>query len=351
MINLKWYVLLIFTMLSISRVKAQDPAFSQSYATPLYLSPSFTGLTNGSRVSLAYRDQWPGIPNSFRTYTFSFDHYLPQYKSGIGLLLMRDDRGAGMLVTQDAGFLYSYEIKVNRDIFIRPGIQFKYSERKIDPAKIIFGEQLGDDGNRLPGTVASFDKDNYRKFDAAASVMVYSDFFWFGGGVDHLIKSNVSFTDLETHVPMRLTVYGGYKIKYREGYRHRDEQSVTIASNYFRQGNFQQLDLGAYWYMNPLEIGLLYRGLPVLPDYGFSNQDALIMIFGVNFGPMRFAYSYDLTTSDLAGYSNGANEFSLIYRFNQTYRKRQNRGAIPCSEPGVMMGNPAKYRSQPRKIF
>jgi type IX secretion system PorP/SprF family membrane protein len=338
-------------MLSFSKGMAQDPAFSQSYANPLYLSPSFTGFTNGSRVALSYRDQWPGIPNSFRTYSFSFDHYLPQYKSGIGLLLMRDDRGAGMLVTQDAGLLYSYEIKINRTVYVRPGIQFKYSERKIDPSKIIFSDQLGDDGSLLPGAVASFDKTSFRKMDAGASVMVYSDFFWVGGTVDHLIKSNIGFTDQETRVPIKMNFFGGYKIKYKEGYRHRDEQSVTISTGYYRQGLFQQMDLGAYWYMNPLEIGLLYRGVPVLPSNVFSNNDALIMMLGLNFGPMRFAYSYDLTTSDLAGYSNGANEISFIYRFNQVYRKRQNRGAIPCSAPGVLMGNPAKYRSAPRKIF
>lgn len=342
------FTIVIFTSM---RGVAQDPVFSQAYANPLYLSPSFTGLTNGSRAALSYRDQWPGIPNAFRTYSFSVDHYMPQYKSGIGLLLMRDDRGAGMLVTQDVGFLYSYEIKVSNEIFVRPGINFKYAERKIDPNKLIFGDYIGDDGELLPGGVANFDKVSYQRFDAAASAMVYSDYFWLGASADHLVKSNIGFTDQEAYVPVRVTAYGGYKFKYREGYRHRDEQSVTFASNYFRQGLFQQLDMGAYWYMNPLEIGLLYRGVPILPSNGLANQDALIMIFGINLGSMRFAYSYDLTTSDLAGYSNGANEFSLIYRFNQVYRKRQNRGAIPCSAPGVMMGSPAKYRSQPRKIF
>lgn len=335
----------------VETANGQDPIFSQSYATPLYLSPSFTGLTNGSRASMSYRNQWPGVGNAFKSFALSYDQYLADYRSGIGLLMLRDDRGGGILVTQDVGFLYSYEIPINNEIFVRPGIQFKYSERKIDPQKMVFYDNLGQQGEVLPGQVASFDHEAYRKFDAAASAMIYSDNFWFGFTIDHLVKNNVSFSDLETIVPMRTSVFGGYKFVYRNGYRNVDEQSVTIVANYTAQQNFNQLETGLYWYLNPMEVGLLYRGIPVSNAAGLSNSDALVMIFGINLGSMRFAYSYDLSMSDLAGYSNGANEVSLIYRFNQASKKDAKRGAIPCGEPGVQRSIPSKYRSAPRKIF
>lgn len=325
--------------------KAQvDPAFSQSYANPLYLSPSFTGLTNGSRVALTYRDQWPGIPDAYRTYSFSFDHFLENYSSGIGILIASDNEGGGTLIKQSAGLLYSYEVEVAKSIFVRPGIQFKYYEQKIDPTKLSYAPTGGTitTGGDSPG-------ESYKKFDASVSGMIYSDFFWFGFSLDHLIKSNVGYTDIETRVPLKTIVYGGYKFKYREGYKKRDEQSVTLALNYFRQQDFNQMDFGVYWYINPMELGLLYRGLPI--DDGRKNVDAAVMILGLNFGPMRVAYSYDFTMSDLSGYSNGANEVSFIYRFNQVYRKKGKRGAIPCSEPGVMGSYGRKYRTSPRKIF
>jgi type IX secretion system PorP/SprF family membrane protein len=332
------------------RVEAQDPSFSQAYANPLYLSPSFTGLTNGSRVALSYRDQWPGIPNAFKTYSFSYDHFFPNYKSGLGLLLLRDDRGGGQLVTQDVGFLYSYEIEVFHDIYVRPGIQFKYAERKIDPSKMFFGDQYGVDGKPLPGSIASFDQVSYKRFDASASGMIYSDNFWFGFSLDHLVKANVGFTDMESNVPIRTNVFGGYKYMYLERYKNRDEQSVTLALNYFNQF-FQQVDAGVYWYVYPFEVGLIYRGVPILSDKDHPYNDALIMMFGLNLGPARISYSYDLTTSKLAGISNGANEFSLTYRFNQSFQKRTSRGAIPCSGSGMLTNTGTKYRSKQRKIF
>jgi type IX secretion system PorP/SprF family membrane protein len=340
--------ILVVLILSGSRSNAQDPAFSQAYASPMYLSPSFTGLTNGSRVALSVRDQWPGIPNTYRTIAFSYDQFLSDYNSGVGVLLLRDDKGGGQLINQTAGVLYSYEIELTHKLFVRPGIQFKYTENRIDPTKLIY---MGSDGKPIQGTTDEFAKNDYKKFDATVSGMIYSDFFWFGFSFDHLIKNNVGFTDIETNIPLKTVIYGGYKFKYKEGYKHQDEQSVTLAANYYRQQDFQQLDMGAYWYINPLELGLLYRGLPFFQNQGYSNSDAIIMILGINFGSMRFAYSYDLSTSDLAGYSNGANEFSFIYRFNQTYKKRGNRGAVPCSEPGVFGTSGQKYRTSPRRIF
>lgn len=341
--SLKYFFLLLILFECVFNVKAQvDPAFSQSYANALYLSPSFTGLTNGSRVALSYRDQWPGIPNAYKSFSFSFDHFLNDYSSGIGMLLLRDDEGGGMFVKQTAGALYSYELEVSRTIFVRPGIQFKYSEQKMNLNEATL--PTGDLGT-------NYQEKSYQKFDATVSGMIYSDYFWFGFTVDHLIKSNVGYSDIETHVPIKTIVYGGYKYKYREGYRHQDEQSVTLAMNYFRQQDFQQLDMGAYWYINPMELGLLYRGLPFMSEQGLSNVDALVIILGINFGPMRFAYSYDLTMSNLAGVSNGANEVSFIYRFNHMNRNKGQRGALPCGEPGVQRINNRKYSRAPRKML
>lgn len=346
--HLRFLILLVSCLIS-GQLKAQDVSYSQVYASPLYLSPSFTGLTNGSRVSLAYRDQWPGIPNTYKTYSLAIDHFFEDFSSGLGLMFMRDDSGDGKLVRQDISALYAYEIQVHEDIFVRPGIQFKYAERNLNLINAVMPSGLGPEGSASAGT-AYGNEYNKKYFDAAASAMIYSDYFWFGVAVDNLIKNDISTTDIESYNPIKTSIYGGYKYSYSTG-RSRAEQSLTAAFNYRLQQGFNQLDFGAYWYLNPMELGVWYRGIPFASANGLSNNDGLIFIIGVNVGNLRFAYSYDLTLSELSGFSNGANELTLICRFNQIFKKRRSRGAIPCSAPTYGIGNNSKYRRRARKIF
>ena len=345
---MKYRIVIILVLLAaMNCLKAQDVSFSQVYSSPLYLSPSFAGFTDGGRFILNYRDQWPAIPNTYRTYAFSYDQYISHLNSGIGILALHDDQGGGQLVTQNVGVVYAYELAITSDIFIRPGLQFKYFGMSIDPGKML---RVGSDGIRTPWINPDFPVEQFHKLDASASLMVYSDFFWLGGTVDHLVKSNVGFTDIETRIPIKTTVYGGGKWRYIEASRGRSQQSISMAFMFRRQERFQQLDLGLYWNVEPIEVGLWYRGIPGVSTGGLSNNDALIFSLGVNLGDFHIAYSYDLTLSKLAAYSGGSNEFSLIYRFS-TGTYTPNRGAVPCGGASAGLGEAKKYRAARRSIF
>ena len=342
-------ILMILCVLSYSSY-AQDVSFSQMYAAPMYLSPSFTGLTQGTRLSMTYRDQWPGIPNTYRSYALAADHFFEDYSSGIGIMVMRDDSGNGLLVRQDISVLYSYEFEVARELFVRPGIEFMYKERNLDLMGAIFPSDQGSNGSTIPGSISGNEQFNHKQFDAAVSGMIYNNDFWFGFALHNLVKSDQGTTDIQTYNPFKTSVYGGYKYRYKDKMRRNDEQSITLAFNYRMQQDFNQLDIGTYWYINPMELGLWYRGIPFASDGGLINNDGLIFILGINVGPARFAYSYDWTLSELSGYSNGANELTLIYRFNQGSKRRKVRGAVPCSAPGID-GSGSKYRRRSRSFF
>lgn len=347
---LKGSVLALLCLLS-AGIKGQDVSFSQMYATPMYLSPSFTGLTEGTRTSLTYRDQWPGIANTYRSYAISADHFFDEYSSGLGLMVLRDDNGGGLLVRQDITALYAYEFEVARDIFVRPGIAFSYKERNLNLIDAVFPSDQTTSGDNYTGGTGANSEYNHKQFDAAASAMVYNDDFWFGFAMHNLVKSDIGVTDVATYNPIKTSLYGGYKYRYKDKMRRNDEQSITLAFNYRMQQDFNQLDFGAYWYVNPIELGLWYRGVPFASSDGLKNQDGLIFILGINVGPARFAYSYDWTLSELSGYSHGANELSLIYRFNKSSKSRKSRGAIPCSAPGIDGNSGSKYRRRSRTIF
>ncbi len=350
------FITVIICLNSYMNISAQDASFSQNYASPLYLSPSFTGLADGSRMTLHYRDQWPSIPGTFKTLSFAFDHYLADFNSGIGIQFYRDDAGNGLLINQNFSFLYAYEIYVSDNMMIRPGIQFKYAQDFIDPTKAFLSTQQNpNDGSKEgnDGIESLISRDKNNKFDAAASVMIYSNSYWGGVTVDHLVKSNISYVDLVSDMGLKITAFGGYKWVYKEGRRRMPDQSISFAFNYRKQLDFTQLDFGTYWLYNPIELGLWYRGLPGNNQEELRNTDAIIAILGVHVGNTRIGYSFDLTMSDLAGNTGGSHEFSIMYTIPSSHKPKINRSAIPCSVPGYSGGGASrsKYRSRSRRIF
>lgn len=80
--------LLTFVLFCSIPLYAQDPQYSQVYANALYLSPAFAGAEQNTRAIFATRYQWPGLDASFISNTFSVDHYIDRYKSGIGLIAL-----------------------------------------------------------------------------------------------------------------------------------------------------------------------------------------------------------------------------------------------------------------------
>ena len=79
--------------------KAQDPAFSQFYANPLYLNPAFSGSApkGAPRGNLNYRDQWPGIGRTYVTTAVSYDQYVDKVGGGLGVKFVNDRSGDGNL--------------------------------------------------------------------------------------------------------------------------------------------------------------------------------------------------------------------------------------------------------------
>lgn len=313
--------------------KAQDPHFSQFYATSLYLSPSFAGTTNGGRATLDFRDQWPAIPGTFLTYAFSVDHYLPQLSSGVGLLFVRDRAGSGHLGSTNIGLQYSYQFSLRKRWQIRPGIQFYHSTRSINFNKLIFNDQLSLSGTN-PGSVEIPPLNKVSYTDFTTSLLFFSEKIWGGFVLDHLATPNQSLTDGVSTIPKKYTVHGGYK-KFLNGKTSMyNENSLTFAFNFRSQGKFDQLDAGAYWTRVPVVIGLWYRGIPFFKSYkrNYFNNDALIILIGYQWKEIKIGYTYDITISRLIANTYGAHEISLVYEFNQNRKinLKTRKVIVPC---------------------
>ncbi len=313
-------------------LRAQAPQFSQFYAAPIYLAPSFAGSTDGSRLVMNYRNQWPQIPGSFVTYSFSFDHYFHNYRSGVGVLMFRDQAGTGRLATTHGGLVYSYNFKLNHDWTIRPGVQFLYAQRTVDFNRHTFGDQIRLD-EILPSTMVANPIERVGYFDASSSAIAYSKNLWTGLSIDHLMQPNQSMTQEVSRIPMKISLFGGYRYFFGGTYNQQVRESISVAFLYKNQGKFNQMDLGAYWSRDPISIGLLYRGIPLFNNqvHGLFNNDAMVLMGGIRTRNIRIGYSYDFTISRLISSTAGAHEISVIYQFNQGPREKK-QGLIPCPD-------------------
>lgn len=318
---------ILFTQFFIFGI-AQDPQFSQFYSTPLYLAPSFAGATEGSRIAMNYRDQWPALPGSFVTYSFSYDQYFSQYNSGIGVFFMRDEAGGGMLSTTNIGLQYAYNVPINQFWSIRPGIHYYYYQKTVGFDRLLFSDQLltGQTGTSIE--IRPDEKVNHS--DMALSILVHSDKIWFGATADHMMKINKNLGENQDYLMLKMSAFGGYKYDLPSKTRKRREESLTFVFNFKNQNNDSQLDIGTYITKEPIVFGIWYRGLPVFHDV--KNHDAISLMAGFKFEGINIGYSYDFTISQLVTTTGGAHEVSLIYLFNQdlSLSKKKKITPIPC---------------------
>jgi type IX secretion system PorP/SprF family membrane protein len=307
----------------------QDPTFSQFYANPLYLSPSFAGATPEYRIGLNYRNQWPAVPGVFHTYSVSFDKAMPNFNSGIGVLATYDVAGSGNLSTTNIGVLYSYDFNINREWHIRPGVNFKFYYLGLDINKLIFNSQITGSGTTPSVTPPPFD--NVADVDFASSVLAYNSSAWVGITVDHLLSPKTSLYGNDEKVPVKVNLYGGIQVLKSTRLRQKQKEVLSIAMNFQRQGKYYQSDLGLYYFKEPLIFGLWYRGIPLITS---QAGDAIIGLIGIKTGQLHLGYSYDFTISNLISSTSGAHEISLIFEFNNLSlgQQRKRYKAIPCPE-------------------
>jgi len=333
----KAYSVLLFVLGTVVAVQAQDPQFSQYYQAPLYLNPGFTGITPQQRIVLNNRIQWPSLPKAFTTYAASYDIFVDELRSGFGFLFTTDRMGSAGWRTTTIGALYSYKVKLTDKIVFSPGLYFGYGQNGIDRTKIRLGQDLNLDyevpGSSQDPAVQMLGNQSY--FDFSSGFLFYSKSLWLGGAFSHMNRPNISVLNNESRLPMKTAIHAGAKLSLNGGVRKPAHASYLTPSFIFRmQGSsFSQLDLGLNYHIDPVSVGLWYRGKPFEKTVVNSvAQDALILTFGLYLPNFTIGYSYDFTISEMETASGGAHEISIVYEFKSRLRQSSKKKykLIPC---------------------
>lgn len=326
----KFCKLFILVFIVQGSLRAQDMHFTQFYASPLYLNPAFAGADVCSRVSLTYRNQWPGIFKTYKSYLLSLDHSFAAKNLGAGILVGNDLAGTGNLRTIIINPMIAYQIRLNREYVIRCAIQPGVTQRSIDFNSLLFGDQIGRGGN-----VATVEQPTVTKtfFDLGAGALFFSKFYWAGLSLYHINRPDESITSAEGAIlPLKISTHGGYRYVLNED--EKDElhvKSVTGVMHYRHQKKFDQLDVGVYYTHGLVSFGVWYRGLP-FKHYkpGYRNVDAIALILGMKSKRANFGYSFDITISQLAGLSRGAHELTMAYQLCKPSKRKKKKLVVPC---------------------
>lgn len=327
------YIAVIFLFFLSFYSRGQDPQFSQFYAAPLYLGPSFAGNTSGVRLTTNFRDQWPRLPGEFVTYAAGVDKYFDDFKSGLGAYIMHDRAGGGLYNFSTFAAQYTFNAKITRELFFKPGLEVSYNQRYIDFYGITFTDQMNRtfDGASTPSSIEAPPKERFNQFDFSTSFLVYTIDYWIGSTVSHLLSLHKSVSDNDYYTPLKLSFYGGAKFDLNNtGLRSRMSQENLFFSFYFRrQSQLNQLDIGAYYQKKPFLIGLWYRGLPLFKKT--RTNDAIAVLLGYSYKDLTFGYSYDFTISRLISVTGGSHEISLSYIIDMSSNYRKKRHVeTPC---------------------
>jgi type IX secretion system PorP/SprF family membrane protein len=291
-------------------------------------------LTENNRLALNYRNQWPEITNGFVTYSVSFDKYFEKFRSGLGVIFLQDEAGTGRLRSTNIGVSYSYDFKISNFWHIRPGMSFFYTERAVNYKDLLWNDQISATGN-APSSAEVIPMNHVGDIDFSTSALTYSDKFWFGFAVDHILKPNQSLyfhdeaDDNPAKVPVKYSIFGGTKFVKNENLLRPVPTTFQIAFLYKDQKQYRQLDIGVYWHRNPMVLGFWYRGIPLYKEV--FNRDAITILAGYKIKHLNIGYSYDFTLSKLITRTGGSHEVSLTYAFKTKKFKRKPK-MVPCPE-------------------
>jgi len=325
-------VILILLCLIVNDIKAQDPHFSQFYASPMTLNPAMTGAIPGYiRVAGNFRSQWAAVSTPFYTASAAMDLKIltsrgdQDYDShnflGVGIMEMTDQSNNGALKANYTSISLSYNQQLDRlgNYRLSAGVQGTYVNKALDYSKLTFGQQFtpyGYDINLPNGEPRPGFNINYLDYQAGLLFSGRTDekgsMWYIGGSMYHIGQPNESTSGQYNPLKHRIAVHGMYN------YPVDDLNRVYISALYMKSNFMEERTVGVVYSRNidnqeddnfigrSIQLGVWYR-----------LQDALIPYVGLQLNAYKIGLTYDVNVSTLttASYLRGGFELTMVYNF------------------------------------
>jgi type IX secretion system PorP/SprF family membrane protein len=315
------FLLFIFIAACINTY-AQDPHFSQFYASPLTLNPAFAGKFDGLvRVGGNYRNQWPTINRAFITTTLAVDFPIMQDRIGmndtwgVGIMGFSDQSANGAVKFNYASVGTAFHKGLDEDGYhqIGAGFQATYANMLINVASLKFEDQLTPSGFTGVTTEVFSNTSLKNSYVDVNAGLLYNgsttdrNNFYAGISMYHLNRPKQQFTGALFLLNPRVTFHGG-------GYFPAGENvTLHISGLYSTQGKAAETLIGGAYQFSVANETEYPTSFYVGSWMRFN--DAVIPYVGLEYRSLRFGLTYDATMSSLKTASNGRGgiELSLVY--------------------------------------
>jgi type IX secretion system PorP/SprF family membrane protein len=338
-------------------VQAQDPHFSQFFASPLTLNPAFTGKFDGVwRIAANNKNQWliqdqfGSTGYAFSTSSFSLDFPILKNKIpegdvfGVGISALKDASANNTLKLNYGSASLSYHKALDESGYntIGAGFQGTYSNLLLDTRQLHFEDELTGNGwyfdpqhqNPTTGSSADYNtglfknKDNIRNYFDMNAGILYSgssngeNNYYLGLSMYHINRPKLSYQKNNAwFLSNRTTIHGGGSFSIS------DVVGLNVSFIQQFQNKANETVLGGTLSINA--NGDDEKPTNVYVGSWMRVNDAIIPYLGLEVGGLRIGATYDINISGvksaLSTKLGSEMEFSIIY----IKRPPESKG-IPC---------------------
>ncbi len=325
---------------------AQDPHFSQFYASPLLLNPAMAGDHKGPvRAAFVNRRQWDQLGKPIQTSGASVESkiWLNGDYLGFGALFVNDKAGQVGYVT-NSFFLTTSYLKQFGTNMLSAGVQLGMYDTGIDPNQTFPSQFNATTGAFDLGTNNETSLDfNRQQMDINLGIMWHSVIngryqMKTGFSIAHLNRPNEALSGQRVVTPLR------YALHHRSYYRIDASWSLISESQLMSTATAKQF--GTVFQVKrhfneevAMFAGLGYRG------YGISN-DGAILVTGLTYGLVDLGVSYDWNISPLSQESTQKTSLEITLIINTPEPRRKRSVIYKKNKPCPVYVNPKKPESR-----
>ncbi len=298
------------SLISCTMLVGQDYHFSGFMQNMVYVNPGYTAMPASAEAGLTYRNQWPGIPATFVTYGACLVVPVKPLNSGIGVTILNDVQGSGVISRASASLTYGYLIELDQNWQIGAGLSAAWVMKQFNADELVFRSDLLNDLGYSYGNVTF---DNYSRNYPDFSIGVIArrtDLFSFGISASHLTRPRDTESDLiDSRLPLKYTAFASMILN--SGNRYSDF-TVEPAIFYSMQDDNHEIIWGSMF--NLSSKFLLGSWLRHNTNFNF---DALILTAGISWEKYNISYNYDVNLKKISPLSTkmAAHEVTFLYRF------------------------------------